>query len=183
MAIIMADGLIDEFLPVFQFNERHRTVVQAGLDEVYAAVLDLDISEAKISKLLFRLRGLPAGSRITIEDFLKMGFVRLAERPNEEFLLGLVGQFWKPSGKLQRLEADGFKAFDESGFAKTAWNFKLTRISDNSVLLETETRILCLDEASRRRFRFYWTFIGPFSGLIRRDALAVLKRRAEQGVF
>ena len=46
-------------------------------------------------------------------------------------------------------------------------------------LLATETRVLCLDTASRRRFRLYWTLIGPFSGLIRKDILRSIKRQAE----
>ena len=113
-------------------------------------------------------------------DFLKMGFVLLEERPNRELLLGLVGQFWKLSGNLRRLKPDAFKAFNKAGYAKTAWNFTLTENLDGTVQLETETRVACMDPASRRRFRIYWTFIGPFSALIRRDALRALKKRSEE---
>lgn len=134
--------------------------------------------------LLFRLRGIPTGlsvpSCFTLDDFLKMHFILLGERPNEELLLGLVGRFWTPSGELRRLNKEGFQIFNEPGFAKAAWNFSLSDRSDGAVLLETETRVLCLDDASRRRFRLYWLFIGKFSSLIRREILQAVKRNAEK---
>jgi hypothetical protein len=134
--------------------------------------------------LLFRLRGIPAGSFapscFTLDDFLKMRFILLGEKPNEELLLGLVGRFWTASGELRRLDAEGFRGFDEPGYAKAVWNFSLAGRSDGSVLLETETRVYCLDQASRRRFRLYWLLVGPFSGLIRREVLQAIKRSAEK---
>jgi hypothetical protein len=33
--------------------------------------------------------------------------------------------------------------------------------------------------AARRKFRLYWTLVGPFSGLIRRALLSGIRRRAE----
>lgn len=177
--MVMEAFLIDEFLPKFDVFEHHQIVVNAPIEQVFSAVLELDISQARLSKILFRLRGLPANARIAMPDFLKMGFVLLGERPNEELLLGLTGQFWKPSGNLQRLAADDFKTFNEAGYVKTVWNFTLSETADGKVLLETETRVVCMDAASRRRFRIYWTFVGPFSALIRRDALRALKRKSE----
>lgn len=178
--------LIDDFLSDYDVHERHQIKVNAAVDKVYAAVRRLDISRAKLSMLLFRLRGIPAGaltpSCFTLEDFLEMGFILLGERENEELVLGLVGRFWTPSGELPRLDTDGFRRFATKGYAKAAWNFTLREQSDNSVLLETETRIFCTDDASRRRFKLYWLFIGAFSGLVRRDLLRAIKRNAEESV-
>lgn len=174
---------MDDFLPNFDIRERHRIKVNAPIDKVYAAVHRLDISRAKLSMLLFRLRGIPAGlstpSGFGLEDFLKMRFILLGERPHEELLLGLVGRFWTPSGGLLRLDSGGFLDFNEPGYAKAAWNFTLTKQFDGTVLLETETRVYCLDEISRRRFRLYWLLVGAFSGLIRREILHALKQSAE----
>jgi hypothetical protein len=36
--------------------------------------------------------------------------------------------------------------------------------------------------SSRRRFRIYWTMISLFSGLIRREWLKLIKRRAEAAI-
>lgn len=109
-----------------------------------------------------------------------MRFILLGERQNEELLLGLVGRFWTPSGKLLRLDAKGFRNFDDPGYAMAVWNFTLREQLDKSVQLETETRVFCTDAASRRRFKFYWLIIGAFSGLIRREVLQAIKRNAEE---
>ena len=172
--------LIDDFLPDYDVRERHGAEVRASLENVYAAVRRLDISRAKLSMFLFRLRGIPAPSRFGLDDLLKMRFILLGERSNEELLLGLVGRFWTPSGGLLRLDAEGFRGFKEPGYAKAAWNFTLAKRPDGAVSLWTETRVSCLDETSRRRFRLYWLFIGAFSSLIRREVLLALKRNAER---
>jgi hypothetical protein len=175
--------LIDDFLPDYDVRKQHRITVNAPVDRVYAAVRRLDISGAKLSMLLFRLRGIPAGlstpSCFTLDDFLRMRFILLGERPNEELLLGVAGRFWTPTGELLRLDAEDFREFAEPGYAKAAWNFTLREQPDASVLLGTETRVYCTDAAGRRRFRFYWLFIGAFSGLIRLEVLRAIKRKAE----
>ena len=176
--------LIDDFLPRYDVRERHRTTVHAPVDKVYAAVRQLDISQAKLSMFLLWLRGIPTGlsapACFTLDDFLKMRFILLGEKPDEELLLGVVGRFWTPSGELRRLDAEGFRNFKEKGYAKAVWNFSLSEQASNTVLLETETRVYCLDEASRKRFRWYWMMIGGFSALIRRDLLQAIKRNAEK---
>jgi hypothetical protein len=178
--------LIDDFLPSYDVRERHHTIVRAPVDKVYAAVRQLDLSQAKLSMFLLRLRGIPTGisapSCFTLDDFLKMRFILLAEKPNEELLLGVVGRFWTLSGELRRLDSEGFRKFNEPGFAKATWNFSLSEQSDSSVLLETETRVHCTNDASRRRFRLYWFVIGAFSGLIRLEVLRAVKQNAEERV-
>jgi len=172
--------LIDDFLPQYDVCERHQIKVYAPVDEVYIAVRRLDISQATLSMFLFRLRGLSTPSCFTLDDFLKMRFILLGERPNDELLLGLVGRFWTPSGGLRRLDIEGYRNFNEKGYAKAAWNFSLSKLSDGSVLLGTETRVYCTDEVSRKRFKLYWLLVGRFSGLIRREILRNIKRNAER---
>jgi hypothetical protein len=178
--------LIDDFLPSYDVHERHRVRVRAPLGEVYSAVRELDLREARLSMFLFRLRGMPSGKKaptcFKLDDFLKMRFILLGERANEELLLGLVGRFWTPSGELLRLDAPAFRDFNEPGYAKAAWNFSLVEQLDKTVLLETETRVLCLDDASRRRFRLYWLLVGTFSGLIRKEILQAIRQKAEKSL-
>jgi hypothetical protein len=45
--------LIDDFLPIFDVHERHQIVIHAPLEQVYAIVGRLDISQAYLSMLLF----------------------------------------------------------------------------------------------------------------------------------
>ena len=95
-------------------------------------------------------------------------------------LLGVVGRFWRPdSGTLCGLTAEEILAFEREGFAKAMWNFTLERESDSVTRLATETRVLAYGRPARRRFRAYWFLVGPFSGLIRKEMLRLVKRRAE----
>lgn len=162
--------------------ERHQIIVRAPVANVYAAVRELDIGRAKVTRLLFKLRGLPATSTISMKDFLRLRFTVLGEKEGQEFVLGLVGKFWSPTGGLRRVQADEFNGFDQRGYAKAVWNFSLREQPGGNVVLSTETRVRCTDPKTRRRFRLYWAFIGTFSGCIRRDILRSLKQNAEQGI-
>ncbi len=46
-------------------------------------------------------------------------------------------------------------------------------------MLATETRIRYFGPAARRKFRLYWTFVGPFSGLVRGALLRGVRRRVQ----
>jgi hypothetical protein len=62
---------------------------------------------------------------------------------------------------------------------KAAWNLRVVDSRPGLSLLTTETRVQCFGFAARRRFRLYWAFVGPFSGLLRRSLLGGVKRGAE----
>jgi hypothetical protein len=178
--------LIDEFMPAYDFDEKHETKIRASAEEVYTALGSFDLNESAVVRLLFRLRGLASTNRfdaaeqhLTLRDATKFGFVVLGEKPNKEILLGLVGKFWKPNGDLQKINQEDFLAFNKTGYAKAAWNFALTKSAAKETRLTTETRVKCLDEASRKSFGFYWTFVKPFSGWIRQEALRLAKQKAE----
>jgi hypothetical protein len=47
-------------------------------------------------------------------------------------------------------------------------------------LITTETRTAATDPASLRRFARYWLLVGPFSALIRRLLLRIVKSDAER---
>lgn len=174
--------LIDDFLPVYDFSERHETNIRASRQQVYAAVDSTDFSDSWIIWGLLALRGLgwsrPTKS-VTLGDMTSDGFARLGEKPDKEILLGLAGKFWTLGGSLQKVDRDNFREFDEKGFAKAVWNFSLSSASKGETLLKTETRIRCLDEGSRKSFALYWTVIEPFSGLIRTEMLRLIKQKAE----
>jgi hypothetical protein len=171
--------LIDRFLPVYDVVERHEIMIHATAERVYAEVRNLDLTRSKLSRLLFRLRGLPPASHNTLDDVLKMGFILLAEEYDREIVLGVVGRFWKLSGGLRRLGPDEYLSFDQPGYAKGAWNFHLSP-AEGGVLLTTETRVRCPDARSRLRFRFYWSLVGPFSGLIRKEMLRIVREQSGQ---
>jgi hypothetical protein len=173
--------LIDEFLPVYDFSERHETKIRAPRERVFEAVNSADLSDSWIIRSLFALRGLGwsrASEKTTLRGMTKEGFAILGEKPGDEILLGLAGKFWTLSGNLQKIDAGSFKDFNEKGLAKAVWNFSLAE-SEGETLLKTETRIRCLDESSRQSFALYWTIVKPFSGLTRTEMLRVIKEKAE----
>jgi hypothetical protein len=175
-----SEMLIDEFLPRFEVVQRHAIPVHAPPSRVFDAIRAFDLAGSTVSRMLLRARGLLRPGGLGLDQLLYRGFVFLGEERPRELLLGLVGRPWTPLGGIvQRLDAEGFRAFDRPGFAKVAWNFTVEAGGDGS-RVETETRVHCTDDRSRRSFARYWRVIGPFSGVIRREALRSIKRKAER---
>ena len=172
--------LIDDFLSDYDFVETHAVSIHAGADEIYRAANEVDFSDSFIIRWLFRLRGL-SSENVTLRSLKTSRFEILGETLNRELVLGIVGRFWTLKGELKEIDAESFKKFDVAGYAKAVWNFSLRPDGDDT-LLTTETRIKCTDDESRNSFRFYWTLIRPFSGLIRLEMLRVIKKRAEATV-
>lgn len=183
--------LIDRFLPAAEVSSRREVEVRAPAERVWAAARSLDLAGSPVVRALFALRSLPGilsrmsaagrGLGCDMDGLLKNGFVILAEESGEEVVLGLVGRFWTLDGGIIRVDPTDFAAFDRPGYAVAAWNFTLHGPAAGPVRLATETRVRLTDPSSRRRFRAYWTIVGPFSGLIRREMLRTIRNAAEVG--
>ncbi len=174
--------LLDDFVPHFQFVERHSTTVPAARADVYQALRQVDFGRSWVIRFLFALRGIgrwfPRGRsrmRLRLEDFERAGFVLLAERPNDEVVIGIVSGVTGRSRGLRRVDAQRFAAFEEAGCMKAALNFRLEPLDSSSTRVTTETRVFATDEPARRAFARYWLVVGPCSALIRRRMLAVLR--------
>jgi hypothetical protein len=180
--------LIDRYLHEYDVVERHHELVLAPAEKTYEALRSVDLSRSRLVRGLLAARGLPRlvrGRRskpgsLTIDDLLRAGFVWLDEEPGRELVLGVIGTFWKPGGGVRRVEPAEFAAFDEPGLAKAVWNFRVLPDGSGRSFVTSETRVRVSDEATRRKFLLYWAAIGPFSGLIRKRALRLVKRDAER---
>ncbi len=182
--------ILQEFLPAFHYSERHETMVHALPHVVYNCARSANFSGSFVIRTLLRLRELPGrlagpdadrkGLGFTFDDFVAAGFVRLAEDPPSEFVLGAVGRFWKARPEFLDLSPEEFKPFDRPGCVKVAFNIRIEETKPGLCRVSTESRILCLDDGSRRRFRYYWALIRPFSGLIRRVMLRTIRRASEE---
>ena len=142
---------IDDVLPRYDAHEFHSVSSTRTIEDALAAPVTGD----PVTRLLFRLRGLPVDG--TIGDlFGRMRFEELA-RTQHEVVFGAAGTPWRPGG--------GIRPFAEArpGTVRVAVNF----LSDGP-RLSTETRIEGVDDAARRAFLRYWRVVGPFSALIRR---------------
>lgn len=183
--------LLNSFVPQYDFHEVHSIVIQASAEKILGAIMQLTPSEIPLVGILMSIRSLPSlvlyGKKFSpnnhkpfAEQILQSGFLLLGEEPKSELLLGLVGQFWKLRGGICRevRDAKEFNEFTRPGWAKVGWNFFIDEHEDGCVV-RTETRIVCTDAASMRRFARYWFVIHPGSALIRRTILKAIKRRAE----
>ena len=88
-------------------------------------------------------------------------------------------------GHRRRARAAGrkpaeFAAFDTPGYVKVAFNIRVESYGSGRALITTETRTAATDPASLRRFARYWLLAGPFSALIRRRTLRIVKSDAER---
>jgi hypothetical protein len=170
--------LLLRYLPHWHFAEKHGILITAPPKNIFALVDQLDISESRIIRLLYWLRGMP--SRMLNKEGMKSDkFIELQRITNEEIIIGIIGQFWRPKGNLQLFNPVEFADFNKDGFLKAVWNFRIIPQSSTVSLLETETRVQALDEIARRKFSLYWFVIRPFSGLIRLEILKSIKKKAE----
>src|SRR5215213_4235223 len=189
--------LLDELMPVYDVVERHRTLVRATPDAVYAALRQADLAGGPLATALMTVRLVPAmmialvrsprrglaelrerraarrgGVRLT--DFERRGFRVVAERAPEELVIGLLGRFWTPRGALHpTVSVEDFRSGPPRGEALAGWNFTLAPRADGSTELATETRVWCAEDA-RASFRAYWLVVRPGSGLIRREMLGAI---------
>ena len=170
--------LHDKYLPTFHFSEKHSIIIKGNASDIWPIIVEGDLSGSWVIRWLFALRRMPA-RMTTFQGLHKGGFVRLEQIENEELIIGLIGQFWKADGNLQLFDPAEFSTWHEPGFLKASWNFELFQMG-SVTRVETETRVLCLDDKALKRFTRYWFFIRPFSGVIRKEMLRGIKRKAEK---
>jgi len=180
--------LLDDAMPRWDFRERHSTRIGRPPAEAMAAAREVTAREVPVLTVLMGLRSLPAvlsGKRRgrsddpLLDSFTRMGFAVLGDA-DDELTCGGVGRFWQASGGLRHVPASEFAGFDEPGYVKAGFNFFAEPTADGGCVLTTETRVVGTDPGARRRFTPYWTVVRPGSGLIRRDWLRAIRRRAER---
>lgn len=177
---------IDSHLPTFDVRSAHQIEVNASAEDTYRAARQLDLARSLPIAALFAIRGIPhvlSGKArltrtLTLDTMFELGFVMLEESPTE-VVVGSIGKFWRPDSGMVPISPEGFATFDEPGYSKGIMSFTVDELGPDRSLFATETRVLCTDDASRRKFSMYWRVIGPFSGLIRHAMLNQVKRSAE----
>ncbi len=168
--------LIDEYLKEFDFKEYDELKVKGTPREIYALMLQTDISKSFVIKVLFRFRGMPAISGL-LKDMDKLGFIKLDEIIDEELLFGRVTTSSTFSDCNPDISPRQFKLDSSAGIIKAAINFRTVQLEENETLVSTETRVLCSDKKTRNRFSIYWFFISPFSRLIRHFMLRQIREQ------
>jgi hypothetical protein len=179
---------LDDLLPAPHFSERHERRIAAPPAAVWQAVQELRLGDLALSRALMAVRLLPArlagreqASRMVDGRLLEEGPVPvLATEPAHAVVAGGVLQPWKLTGGEEppALDAAALQAFAEPGWVKTGFDLVIEP-NGAGTRLTTETRVTATDARTRARFGLYWLFIRAGSGLIRRDMLRAVARRAE----
>jgi hypothetical protein len=162
-------SLLSDVLPRWDVRKRHAIELASTPERVWSAVHETTLAEMPVARVLFRLRGLPSAADRSLLDL--EGFLRIAEQPGRELVVGAVGRPWIVTERLRR-DAD-VRTFSEPGYAKMALN-----VTYDGHTLATETRVQLTDSRSRVWFRCYWLVVGPFSGVVRKAWLRAIARRA-----
>jgi hypothetical protein len=190
-------AVLDDVLPVYRHRERHTTPVAATPEAVWSALHTVSAGELRLTRMLTGIRALPGrlpgarrppgglpADRGFIEAFMERGFRELLAVPPRTLVAGNAGQPWRLRGgeiEVDVVDLDEFRAFARPGFVLIATSFELEVLGDGT-RLSSETRVQPTDPAAARAFRPYWWAIRAGSGLIRRDVLRAVRRRAELDV-
>lgn len=177
---------LDEFVPVWQFSERHSIEIDAPSSLVFDAIKRVRADEVFLFRTLTWLRRggrrlpqsiLDPGTREPLIDAaVKGGFLKLAEEADRELVIGMA--VIAPPGAHAQITAHAFKTALAPGYALAAMNFMVQPVGSNRSVVTTETRIYANNEAARRRFARYWRVIYPGSAFIRRMWLRAIRKRA-----
>jgi len=193
-----AERVLDELVPRATSGNKTSIEIAATPERVWEAFNELTLRELRITGALMALRSLPAvvtgrgeltrrrrpegrEPRKLVEAMASSRFVVLHLDPPHEAVLGLIGQFWKPSGGVDTdvADAEAFVAFDRPGFVKSAVGF-VVEPSGAGARITTETRNQPTDAGTARRFGLYWKLVGWGSKATRLEMLRAVRRRAER---
>lgn len=181
---------IDEFMPRWQFDERHTIHIAASPDRVFAAIHAVSADEILLFRTLTSIRrfGRPGpesilnapSKRPLLEVVTRTGFLLLADDPPRELVLGAVLAAPAEARRGGRVTPELFKRPLMSGVVLTTMNFVAIPDGRGGSTVSTETRVYANDERSLRKFAIYWRVIHPGSDIIRRMWLRAIRKRAER---
>lgn len=184
--VARAETRLDAFAPVWQFRELHERRIAAPPARVFEAVRRVRADEILFFRALTWLRrgGRPLPSTILdaggdeplIDVALRGGFVRLAEDPHRELVVGTA--ILRPPDWQGPLTPEVFETPRSPGWVLAAMNFLVRPDGGGGTIVSTETRVYASSSGARRRFAAYWRLIYPGSALIRRMWLRAIDRRA-----
>ncbi len=187
--------LIDDQMPRWERRVLKARIVEAPPDVTYDAIRAVNFFDSPVIALPNRTRtgfdrvwsrSSPAHTQPVSFGFDQLleedgGFHLVAEEPGRELVLGFIGRWWERGYGRVSWAPEQFRHFDGPGYAVGAWGFSVFGYGADTSVLVTDVRVRCTDEAARRRFRAYWTVVGPFVTAMARPVLGLVAREAERG--
>jgi len=174
------DGVLDSFMPRYDVCERHAIELPTPAEATLAAAKSLELHRSPMVHAIFKGRELILGSRPDttarprglLELTKSLGWGVLAETPRE-IVMGAVTRPWEPNPVFRAISPRDFTTFADPGQVKIVWTLRADPAEDGGSTFRTETRAVATDAESRRKFRWYWSFLSPGIILVR-----LLLRRA-----
>jgi hypothetical protein len=183
---------LDEFAPVYQFNEIHSIRVKGPKDRIYRAIKSVTADDIFLFRTLTWFRRFgdsgregilnPPEQQPLLDVALRREFMLLADQPGREIVIGSVALAppgFRPKTGQSMPTPEQFKSIHQSGFALATMNFLIEDTSDGHCIVRTETRVYATDTSALHRFAPYWRMIYPGSALIRLMWLRAIKNQAE----
>lgn len=173
-----ASGALATTLDHPAFGEWHCGVIEAGIENVWAALQRVRWSDLRLTRPLLLARGFGLGpglDRGCLATFAPVSVV--TERRPSSSCFVVVGKPWSPIPQSVHLDTPAeVHAFDQPGWLKYGMDWHLVPLPDGRTFVETITLCQPTDATARRRFAVYWTIIRVGSGLIRREIIAAIAR-------
>lgn len=177
---------LDDILPEYQFREQHSLPVHAKPEQVMEATREATWSDLKSLITLLKIRGAIArepyrdtgafsqNCRI-FDAFAASG--SLFDSSGREIVMFNAANV-QPTHRPDVHTPEQFAAYHDPGWIKTAFDFRAEDLGGGWSRITTETR-MAVQEGYTRGPAIYWRLILPGSGLLRREWLDGIKRRAE----
>ncbi len=178
-------SVLDDAMPEYQFYEKHSARIHARPDQVLQAVRESTFGDMKCMATLLRIRasalhirdtGASLQNRRVLDTFAASGYIT-GGNEHEVVMFGGANARAKRGLGVRTLQE--FTDYRVPGAVKMAYNFTVEDAGGGWTTLSTETRVLTTDDLTRRGMGRYWRLIVPGSGLLRRQWLDAIKKRAE----
>jgi len=177
---------LDDIMPEYTGSEVHSVRVHARPEQVMQAVRQSTFGDLKSLGTLLKIRGavmrtpaLDTGdlrNKRMLDGFAESGY--LLDGSEHEIVIFRVGNV-RATRPPEVHTLQEFAAYREPGGVKMAFDFNAVEAQNGWSTLTTETRVVGMDDSSRGPGALYWRLILPGSGLLRRQWLEGIKRRAE----
>jgi hypothetical protein len=177
---------LDDIMPEYQSNERHSARIHARPEQVMQAIRLSTVGDLKSLVTLLRIRA--AVMRTPYHDIGDLQNKRMLDTFSESrYLFGgskhEIAMFGVWNVRAQRRPEvrtlQEFADYREQGGVKMGYDFNVEDAGGGWSTISAETRVLALDDSTRRGLGRYWRLIVPGSGLLRLQWLEGIKKRAE----